>query len=149
MLSDPFGASNSPLLASVAHPPPRRVAIAGGVDSQNEGEKNVENSNYVTSPPSETPRDLADFRSGQGHAPRFARKGRALSVSISLRPGASGVLKLSELEEDATYQEPFSNLMVDASGRRWLTHTDESEWIKVFDAEELDHRKLAFSGCRL
>jgi hypothetical protein len=43
----------------------------------------------------------------------------------------------------------FSNLMVDASGRRWLTHTDESEWIKVFDAEELDHRKLAFSGCRL
>jgi len=59
------------------------------------------------------------------------------------------VLKLSELEEDATYQEPFSNLMVDASGRRWLTHTDESEWIKVFDAEELDHRKLAFSGCRL
>jgi hypothetical protein len=32
---------------------------------------------------------------------------------------------------------------------RWLTHTDESEWIKVFDAEELDHRKLAFSGCRL
>jgi hypothetical protein len=56
------------------------------------------------------------------------------SVSISLRPGASGVLKLSELEEDATYQEPFQQLMVDASGRRWLTHTDESEWIKVFDA---------------
>jgi hypothetical protein len=44
------------------------------------------------------------------------------------------VLKLSELEEDATYQEPFQQLMVDASGRRWLTHTAESEWIKVFDA---------------
>ena len=59
------------------------------------------------------------------------------------------MLKLSELEEDASIKNRFSNLMVDASGRRWLTHTDESEWIKVFGAEELDHRKLAFSGCRL
>jgi hypothetical protein len=28
--------------------------------------KNVENSSYVTSPPSETPRDLADFQSSEG-----------------------------------------------------------------------------------
>ncbi len=27
------------------------------------------------------------------------------SISVSLRPGASGVLALKELEEDATYQE--------------------------------------------
>jgi hypothetical protein len=42
------------------------------------------------------------------------------SVPISLRPSASGALKLSEREEDATYQEPFQelDLMVDASGRR-------------------------------
>jgi hypothetical protein len=32
------------------------------------------------------------------------------SVSISLRPGASGVLKLSELEEAGTYQAPFQQL---------------------------------------
>ena len=50
----------------------RRVAIAGGVDSQNEGGKNVENSNYETSPPSETSRNLADFQSRHGEAPRFA-----------------------------------------------------------------------------
>src|SRR5436853_6604696 len=30
---------------------------------------------YVTSPPSETPRDLADFQSQHGEAPRFAGNG--------------------------------------------------------------------------
>jgi hypothetical protein len=33
------------------------------------------------------------------------------SVSISLRPGASGVLKLSELDQDPTYQELERNLL--------------------------------------
>src|SRR6266404_689582 len=32
--------------------------------------------NYVTSPPSETAPDLADFHQRQGHAPRFAGKGQ-------------------------------------------------------------------------
>jgi hypothetical protein len=56
--------------------PHGRRAHPRGVDSQNEGEKNVEISNYVTSPPSESASDLADFHQRQGHAPRFEGKGR-------------------------------------------------------------------------
>src|SRR6266404_7790513 len=36
--------------------------------------------NYVTSPPSETPRDLADFQNRHGEAPRFAGKGRETAL---------------------------------------------------------------------
>jgi hypothetical protein len=43
-------------------------------------EKNVEISNYVTSPPSETASDLADFQSRHGEAPRFAGKGREIAL---------------------------------------------------------------------
>jgi hypothetical protein len=35
--------------------------------------------NYVTSPPSETASNLADFHQRQGHAPRFAGKGREIA----------------------------------------------------------------------
>jgi hypothetical protein len=37
-------------------------------------------SNYVTGPPSETPRDLADFQSRHGEAPRFAGKGQEIAL---------------------------------------------------------------------
>jgi hypothetical protein len=36
--------------------------------------------NYVTSPPSETAPDLADFHQRQGHAPYFAGKGREIAL---------------------------------------------------------------------
>jgi hypothetical protein len=42
--------------------PTEEERIQGGVDSQNEGEKNVEISNYVTSPPSENSQHLTDFQ---------------------------------------------------------------------------------------
>jgi hypothetical protein len=38
--------------------------------------------NVVTSPPSETPRDLADFHQRQDHAPRFAGKGRETALRL-------------------------------------------------------------------
>jgi hypothetical protein len=47
-----------------------------GVTLQKAPRKNIEISNYVTSPPSETAPDLADFHQRQGHAPRFAGKGQ-------------------------------------------------------------------------
>jgi hypothetical protein len=37
---------------------------------------------YVTSPPSETPRDLANFESRHGEAPRFAQKGREIGPAL-------------------------------------------------------------------
>src|SRR6476646_7903992 len=37
---------------------------------------------YVTSPPSETAPDLADFHQRQGHAPRFAGKGREMAPGL-------------------------------------------------------------------
>jgi hypothetical protein len=83
VLRDPFGASNSPLLAKVAHPPPQEGSHRRGVDSQNESEKNVEISNYVTSPPPETAPDLADFHQRQGHAPRFAGKDGKLRLGYA------------------------------------------------------------------
>src|SRR5260221_13347778 len=36
----------------------------------------------TTSPPSETPRDLADFQSRHGDAPRFAGKGREIAPGL-------------------------------------------------------------------
>ena len=51
-----------------------------GVTLQKAPRKNIEISNYVTSPPSETAPDLADFHQRQGHAPRFAGKGREIAL---------------------------------------------------------------------
>src|SRR6476619_232898 len=52
------------------------------------------------------PRTSLAFRSTDGRS----IANRSPRNTGSLRPGASGVLKLSELEEDATYQEPFQQL---------------------------------------
>jgi hypothetical protein len=54
-----------------------------GVHLEKRPGKNIEISNYVTSPPSETPRDLADFHQRQGHAPRFAEKDRKLRLGYA------------------------------------------------------------------
>jgi hypothetical protein len=51
-----------------------------GVTLQKAPRKNIEISNYVTSPPSETPRDLADFESRHGEAPRFGKRTRKLHL---------------------------------------------------------------------
>jgi hypothetical protein len=70
-----------PLDAYVARPPPHgRRADPRGVDSQNEGEKNVEISNYVTSPPSETAPDLADFQGTLEPARDFGLERRGIAA---------------------------------------------------------------------
>src|ERR1700758_2204059 len=51
-----------------------------GVTLQKAPRKNIEISNYVTSPLSETAPDLADSHQRQGHAPRFAGKGREIAL---------------------------------------------------------------------
>ena len=61
-------------------PLPQEGSHRRGVDSQNEGEKNIENSTFETGSPRETTSDLADFHQRQGHAPRFARKGRQIAL---------------------------------------------------------------------
>jgi hypothetical protein len=68
----------------VARPPTEEERIQGGVDSQNEGEKNVEISNYVTSPPSENSQHLTDFQGTLEPARDFGLERREIAES---RPG--------------------------------------------------------------
>jgi transcriptional regulator with GAF, ATPase, and Fis domain len=61
----------------------------------------------LASPPSETPRDLADFQSRHGEAPRFAGKGREIA------PG---------LRRDGTIRRSFSRTVAGklAGVERWI-----------------------------
>ena len=62
MLRDPFGASNRLTSYRWPTPPSQESSHRGGVDSQNEGEKNVEISNYVTSPRQKQPQISPIFK---------------------------------------------------------------------------------------
>ena len=70
-----------PLDAYVARPPTEEERIQGGVDSRNEGEKNVEISNYVTSPPSENSQHLTDFQGTLEPARDFGLERRGIAQS--------------------------------------------------------------------
>jgi hypothetical protein len=61
-------------------PPTEEERIQGGVDSQNEGEKNVEISNYVTSPPSENSQHLTDFQGTLEPARDFGLERRGIAA---------------------------------------------------------------------
>ena len=65
----------------MARPPTEEERIQGGVDSQNEAKKNVEISNYVTSPPSETASDLGDFQGTLEPAREFGLERRGMRQS--------------------------------------------------------------------
>ena len=65
----------------MARPPTEEERIQGGSDSRNEGEKNVEISNYVTSPPSETASDLGDFQGTLEPARDFGLERRGIAQS--------------------------------------------------------------------
>ena len=66
-------------------PPTEEERIQGGVDSQNEGEKNVEISNYVTSPPSENSRHLTDFQGTLEPARDFGLESREIAAVYARR----------------------------------------------------------------
>ena len=67
---------------AVPHPPsPEEWPSQGGVDSQNEGEKNVEISNYATGPPAESASDLADFQGTLEPARDFGLERRGIAQS--------------------------------------------------------------------
>jgi hypothetical protein len=69
----------------VARPPTEEERIQGGVDSRNEGEKNVEISNYVTSPPSENSQHLTDFRGTLELARDFGLERREIAAVYARR----------------------------------------------------------------
>jgi hypothetical protein len=76
--------TGSPSMHRWPVPPRKKSASKGGVDSQNEGEKNVEISNYVTSPPSENSQHLTDFQGTLEPARDFGLERRKIAAS---RPG--------------------------------------------------------------
>jgi hypothetical protein len=72
--------TGSPSMHRWPRPPTEEERIQGGVDSRNEGEKNVEISNYVTSPPSENSRHLTDFQGNSRPACDFGLERREIAA---------------------------------------------------------------------
>src|SRR6476469_8962852 len=69
----------------MARPPTEKERIQGGSDSRNEGKKNVEISNYVTSPPSENTRHLTDFHGTLELARDFGLERREIAAVYAPR----------------------------------------------------------------
>jgi hypothetical protein len=74
-----------PVDAYVARPPREEERVQGGSDSRNEGEKNVEISNYVTSPPSENSQHLTDFQGTLEPARDFGLERRGIAAVYAPR----------------------------------------------------------------
>jgi hypothetical protein len=76
----PRGPTKTPRCIGGPVPPTEEERIQGGVDSRNEGEKNVEISNYVTSPPSENSQHLTDFQGTLEPARDFGLERRGIAA---------------------------------------------------------------------